>query len=351
MRLMERFGAATRSRRATSGAWCAPSRRRSTSTRADPGGGLHRVVGTSGTILGLGAMAARGEAARAGRLRNLRVPARGLTACGSGSSAQPRAAAPPARAGPAPRRPAVAGAVLLDTILRRLDAADLTLCDLALREGLVLDYIHRNTRTSRRWIAIPTSGAAASWRAGRALQLLGGARRSRCAARAVALRPDARAARARRPGARVAGVRGAAARPRRAHQLRGAPPPLLLPREARRPAGLRAGRDRVVALVARYHRRATPQEGHASSARCPRATQDRARALAALLPWPRASTAATRSRSPGATARPRRRRAARAARVGRRRARALGRRPTRRAVRAARRQAGPFRSPWSHPAC
>ena len=38
----------------------------------------------------------------------------------------------------------VAGAVLLDTILRRLGAEDLTLCDLALREGLVLDYIRRN---------------------------------------------------------------------------------------------------------------------------------------------------------------------------------------------------------------
>ena len=40
----------------------------------------------------------------------------------------------------------VAGAVLLDTILRRLGAEDLTLCDLALREGLVLDYIRRNSR-------------------------------------------------------------------------------------------------------------------------------------------------------------------------------------------------------------
>ena len=37
----------------------------------------------------------------------------------------------------------VAGAVLLDTILQRLGAEDLTLCDLALREGLVLDYIRR----------------------------------------------------------------------------------------------------------------------------------------------------------------------------------------------------------------
>ena len=64
-----------------------------------------------------------------------------------------------------PRRAdlAVAGAVLLDTILRRLGADEITLCDLALREGLVLDYIHRNTASrSRRSIAIPTSAAAAS---------------------------------------------------------------------------------------------------------------------------------------------------------------------------------------------
>ena len=40
----------------------------------------------------------------------------------------------------------VAGAIVLDTILQRLDATTLTLCELALREGLILDYIHRNRR-------------------------------------------------------------------------------------------------------------------------------------------------------------------------------------------------------------
>ena len=45
-----------------------------------------------------------------------------------------------------PRRAdlAVAGSILLDTILRRIGAKELTLCDLALREGLALDYIHQN---------------------------------------------------------------------------------------------------------------------------------------------------------------------------------------------------------------
>ena len=38
----------------------------------------------------------------------------------------------------------VAGSILLDTILKRMGAKELTLCDLALREGLALDYIRRN---------------------------------------------------------------------------------------------------------------------------------------------------------------------------------------------------------------
>src|SRR5213076_3032638 len=40
----------------------------------------------------------------------------------------------------------VAGGVLLDTILARLNASEITLCDFALREGLVLDYIQRNRK-------------------------------------------------------------------------------------------------------------------------------------------------------------------------------------------------------------
>jgi exopolyphosphatase/guanosine-5'-triphosphate,3'-diphosphate pyrophosphatase len=51
-----------------------------------------------------------------------------------------------------PRRAdlSVAGSVLLDTIIRRLNADEFTLCDLALREGLVLDYIHRNSARIRK---------------------------------------------------------------------------------------------------------------------------------------------------------------------------------------------------------
>ena len=47
-----------------------------------------------------------------------------------------------------PRRAdlAAAGAVLLDAIMHRLGATELTLCDFSLREGLILDYIARHRK-------------------------------------------------------------------------------------------------------------------------------------------------------------------------------------------------------------
>src|SRR5262249_62368126 len=41
---------------------------------------------------------------------------------------------------------AIAGAILIDELLRGLGADELTLCDLSLREGLVLDYIARHRK-------------------------------------------------------------------------------------------------------------------------------------------------------------------------------------------------------------
>jgi exopolyphosphatase/guanosine-5'-triphosphate,3'-diphosphate pyrophosphatase len=110
--------------------------------------GFDRVVGTSGTILSLGAVAAtaaRGAAPT--ELRNLRISAKQLRrvrreVCER--DIESRLKMP----GLDPRRAdlVVAGALLLDTILRRLGADELTLCDLALREGLVLDYVRRHKR-------------------------------------------------------------------------------------------------------------------------------------------------------------------------------------------------------------
>jgi exopolyphosphatase/guanosine-5'-triphosphate,3'-diphosphate pyrophosphatase len=114
--------------------------------------GFDRVIGTSGTILSLGALAlTEEEGAPPEDLRNERVPAKAL------HRLRKRLVAADIEerlrmAGLDPRRADlnVAGSVLLDTILRGLGAQDLTLCDLALREGLVLDYIHRNSARIRK---------------------------------------------------------------------------------------------------------------------------------------------------------------------------------------------------------
>jgi exopolyphosphatase/guanosine-5'-triphosphate,3'-diphosphate pyrophosphatase len=113
--------------------------------------GFDRVIGTSGTILSLGALAASAAGGRAEDLRNLRVSAKSLHRLRKDlveADLEERLAIP----GMDPRRAdlSVAGSILLDTILRRLGAEELTLCDLALREGLVLDYIHRNSARIRK---------------------------------------------------------------------------------------------------------------------------------------------------------------------------------------------------------
>jgi exopolyphosphatase/guanosine-5'-triphosphate,3'-diphosphate pyrophosphatase len=107
-----------------------------------------RIVGTSGTALSLGSVALMSDARTADApLRNQRVAAKQLhrsrkelTAMGI----EHRLRVP----GLEPKRAdlAVAGAILLDTIARRLHAQEITLCDLSLREGLVLDYIARHRK-------------------------------------------------------------------------------------------------------------------------------------------------------------------------------------------------------------
>jgi exopolyphosphatase / guanosine-5'-triphosphate,3'-diphosphate pyrophosphatase len=116
--------------------------------------GFERVIGTSGTILSLGLMAATaatddGEAPE--DVRNLRVSAKSLHRLRKHlveSDIEERLATP----GMDPRRAdlSVAGSVLFDTIIRRLGADEFTLCDLALREGIVLDYIRRNSARIRK---------------------------------------------------------------------------------------------------------------------------------------------------------------------------------------------------------
>jgi exopolyphosphatase/guanosine-5'-triphosphate,3'-diphosphate pyrophosphatase len=114
--------------------------------------GYARVIGTSGTILSLGALAlgTSGTAAEF-TIHHRRVPARAIRRVRNQLtvlSLDERLALP----GLDPKRAdlAVAGAVLLDIILRQLGAVEITLCGLSLREGAVLDYIHRNRVTIER---------------------------------------------------------------------------------------------------------------------------------------------------------------------------------------------------------
>ncbi len=110
--------------------------------------GFDRVVGTSGTILSLGAIASgAGERVLSGPLRNRRVSAKQLRRVRkqlTSLNLEKRLRVP----GLDPRRAdlAVAGAILLDTIVRKLEADEFSLCDLSLREGLILDYIARHRK-------------------------------------------------------------------------------------------------------------------------------------------------------------------------------------------------------------
>lgn len=110
--------------------------------------GYDRVIGTSGTILSIGSVASALERGIVpAETRNLRVAAKSIRKFRKAVTEldlEQRLQLP----GLDPRRAdlTVAGAVLLDTLLRRLKADEITLCDLALREGLVLDYIHQHRR-------------------------------------------------------------------------------------------------------------------------------------------------------------------------------------------------------------
>lgn len=106
--------------------------------------GFQRVIGTSGTIHALGALASD-RVRDGGDLRNRRIPAKAFSRIRkvlTSLSIEERLSLP----GLDPRRAdvTVAGAILLDTLLDGLQADSLTLCDFALREGLVLDYIKKN---------------------------------------------------------------------------------------------------------------------------------------------------------------------------------------------------------------
>jgi exopolyphosphatase/guanosine-5'-triphosphate,3'-diphosphate pyrophosphatase len=108
--------------------------------------GYQRVIGTSGTILSLGAVALAAETGHGVEdVHHRRVSAKAIHKLRKALVASDQAERLQ-MPGLDPRRAdlAVGGAVLLDTILRRLGAEEISLCEFALREGLILDYIRRN---------------------------------------------------------------------------------------------------------------------------------------------------------------------------------------------------------------
>jgi exopolyphosphatase / guanosine-5'-triphosphate,3'-diphosphate pyrophosphatase len=115
------------------------------------------AVGTSGTILALGSLALeRQQGAPPESLHHAAVPAEALRAVRrwlASTDVRDRLKTPgldEARADII-----VAGAILLDTIVQRLGVRQLVLCEWALREGILLDYIHGHPRSLARAEAYP----------------------------------------------------------------------------------------------------------------------------------------------------------------------------------------------------
>jgi exopolyphosphatase/guanosine-5'-triphosphate,3'-diphosphate pyrophosphatase len=110
--------------------------------------GFERVIATSGTSLSLGEIALSGRHLfESDKIHHSRIPAKALHRARKevvSRDMQRRLRLP----GLDSRRVdlAVAGAVLLDTVVRQLAASEITLSDYALREGLVLDYVARNRK-------------------------------------------------------------------------------------------------------------------------------------------------------------------------------------------------------------
>jgi exopolyphosphatase/guanosine-5'-triphosphate,3'-diphosphate pyrophosphatase len=247
--------------------------------------GFDRVIGTSGTILSLGAVAA--TAARGttpAELRNLRVSAKQIRRLRKEIvtlTPEQRLSVP----GLDPRRAdlVVAGAVLLDTILRRIGAEELTLCDLALREGLVLDYIRRNRRQIAQVDRIPDV------RRRSALELA-----ERCNYYAEHAQQVVRLALALFDQSRA--VHGLTDREREwleyaslLHDVGGL---ISYARHHRHSyylikngdlRGFHPDEIEVIALVARYHRRGTPKRSHDEYAELPSSLRKTVRTLSSIL--------------------------------------------------------------------
>jgi exopolyphosphatase/guanosine-5'-triphosphate,3'-diphosphate pyrophosphatase len=247
--------------------------------------GFDRVIGTSGTILSLGVVASTmSKGTLPPELRNLRVTAKQLRRVRKTSvrlDLEQRLLLP----GLDPRRAdlMVAGGILLDTILRRLGAEELTLCDLALREGLVLDYVRRNKRRIERVDTIPDVRRRST------VELA-----ERCNYDAAHAQHIARLALALFDQTRS--LHGMTDREREwlefASLLHDIGAHISFVRHHRHSyylikngdlRGFQPDEIEVIALVARYHRRGTPKSSHDEYAGLPAALRRTVRILASIL--------------------------------------------------------------------
>ncbi len=247
--------------------------------------GFDRVIGTSGTILSLGSVAtALDTGVVPAEVRNLRVSAKAIRKVRKLVCDLPldRRIGIPALD---PRRAdlVVAGAVLLDALLKRLGAKDITLCDLALREGLVLDFIQRNRKHIRQVDEIPDV------RRRSALELA-----ERCGWEPDHVHQVARLALALFDGLRE--VHGLGDREREwleyAALLHDVGNHISYERHHRHSyylikngdlRGFEPAEIETVALVARYHRRAEPRREHEGYQDLPRGLRHAVRVLGAIL--------------------------------------------------------------------
>ena len=245
--------------------------------------GFDRVIGTSGTIRALAELAAPGEAAaedlhhrrfsakQLHRLRERLVPL----------DLQARLALPNLD----PRRAdlLVPGAVLLDTIVRRLGAEEITLSDYALREGLLIDYVRRHAGDIARSARYPDirrrSVIELAERCGYVPE-----HAAQVARLALSIFDQTRALHGLTDRAREwlefasllhdIGLHIAYDRHHK-HSY------YLIKNGGLR--GLEPDEVEAIALVARYHRRAAPSKSHAEFAALPAATRRAVRAIAAML--------------------------------------------------------------------
>jgi exopolyphosphatase/guanosine-5'-triphosphate,3'-diphosphate pyrophosphatase len=241
-----------------------------------------RVIGTSGTILAVGTIAA-GRSSQSD-IRNLRVSTRDIHRVRKTlvrQTLKERLALP----GMDPRRAdlAGAGAVLIDTLLESLGAETLTLCDFALREGLVLDYIQKNQAHIRKVDRYPDVrrrsvielAERCNYLADHAQQVARLALRLFDASR-TDHDLDARAREWLEYGALLHDI-GVHISYERHHKhsyylvkhgdLRGFEPDEI----------------EIVALIARYHRQTLPKKSHAEFGALPRRTRRKVRLLAAFV--------------------------------------------------------------------